>query len=43
MCKNVFKSQDKSKRKEEFTRLFAVLISNSQKNTCILVDNRKKA
>lgn len=29
MCESIFRNQDKNKRKEDFTKLFAVLITNS--------------
>lgn len=31
MCESIFRNQDKNKRKEDFTKLFAVIITNSQK------------
>lgn len=40
MCENIFKNQEEKKRKEEFTRLFAILASNNA--TKLAKDNQKK-
>lgn len=29
MCQNIFKNQEEEKRKEDFTKLFAVLVSGN--------------
>ena len=42
MCKNVFKNQEEKKRKEDFTRLFARLISDSVKAGPILERQKQR-
>lgn len=40
MCQNIFKNQEEKKRKEEFNRLFAALVTNNLKTTAV---NKVKA
>lgn len=43
MCQSVFKNMEEKKRKEEFTRLFVAVISNSVKNAVNPVNEKKRA
>lgn len=39
MCQNIFKNQEEKKRKDEFNRLFAALVTSSMKQTGKAIKN----
>ena len=43
MCQNVFKNEEEKKRKEDFTKLFVSIVSNSQKEKICSVNIKKQA
>lgn len=42
MCENIFINQEEKKRKEEFSRLFAILVSNNASKSVQPKDSRKE-